>query len=207
MRSLNTHTRGIIRLAVRFGLGFGVLAAASPPAAVEGPGVVFQKEHIKIFVGEKNIRVHGLYTFVNPQSSFQRATLFYPIPVDSMHPSADYILVRSGGSVLAAHAQKDGAFFGVEIPAGESRDVEVIYEQTCADGSGCYILTSTAAWERPLEQARFEIHVPDGIALERMSYEADRVNRGKGERVHEFTRFDFMPETDLCLAWRVHQGR
>lgn len=92
------------------------------------------------------------------------------------------------------------------MPAKGTLCVEVFYEQACLDGSGCYILTSTAEWEAPLEHARFEIHVPDDIALDWMAYEADAVSKRGRECVYEFARRDFMPDEDLCLRRHV-RGR
>ena len=175
-------------------------------AQTDSPSIIFQKEHIKVFVRAKSIRVDGLYTLVNPHPSPSRQALFYPFPVDSLHPREDYVLVRCRGRVIPTRNQKDGVVFGIVVPASGSLDVEVIYEQTCLDGSGCYILTSTAAWEAPLEHASFEIHVPDDIELDWMSYEADAVSREGRSRVYEFARDDFMPDRDLCLRWHVRES-
>jgi hypothetical protein len=186
-------------------LAFGALLAGVC-ARAQIPTVVFEKEHIKIFVGSKSLRVEGLYTFSNPHASEIRQALFYPVPVDSLHPRQDYVLVRVHGEVIPTTNGENGVFFGIRVPAGGTLPVEVIYEQTSLDGTGCYILTSTAAWEAPLEHSSFEVHVPDSIALDWMAYEAGKVSRRDGERVYEFAEKDFMPDKDLCLRWHV-RGR
>jgi hypothetical protein len=165
-------------------------------------GIRFQKEHITIFVHEKSIRVDGLYTFINPDPSPCRQALFYPIPTDSLHPAQDYVLVRAEGRVLATKPFANGVAFGVTVPASGQLTVEVIYEQSSRDRSGCYILTSTAEWEAPLEHASFEIRVPEGIDLDWMAYDADTVLSEGGERIYAFSRTEFMPEKDLCIRWR-----
>jgi hypothetical protein len=167
------------------------------------PTAVFQKEHIKVFVRAKSIRVEGLYTFANPGSTLCKQALFYPFPVDSLHPREDYVLVRSEGRVIPTKNAENGVVFGVIVPASGTLPVEVIYEQACLDGSGCYILKSTAAWERPLEHASFEIHVPDELELDWMAYEAGTMSNGKHERIYGFARDDFMPDKDLCMRWHV----
>jgi hypothetical protein len=185
-----------------------LLLCAALAAGYESPstGIRFQKEHIKVFVGSKSIRVQGLYTFVNPDPAPRREALFYPIPVDSLHPPQDYVLVRIGNRSIPTKNMEGGVGFGVEVPGSGSLAVEVIYEQTCLDRSGCYILTSTAEWKAPLEHASFEIHVPDSIEIEWMAYDAGAKDAGRKERVYAFSRDDFMPEKDLCLRWRV-RGR
>jgi hypothetical protein len=184
-------------------------AAPAIPAGSETPsqGIRFQKERIQVFVRAKSIRVQGLYTFVNPEPSPRRETLFYPIPVDSLHPPQDYVLVRVANGTVTTKPLGNGVVFAIDVPADGSLDVEVIYEQTCLDGSGCYILTSTAEWKAPLEHASFEIHVPDSIEIGWMAYDVRAKDGGRKERVYAFSRDDFMPEKDLCLRWHVRGTR
>jgi hypothetical protein len=178
-------------------------SVSDPPAG----GIRFQKEHIQVFVRPKSIRVQGFYTFVNPEPFPRRETLFYPIPVDSLHPPQDYVLVRVANGALPTKPMGNGVVFAIEVPASGSLDVEVIYEQTSLDGSGCYILTSTAEWKEPLERASFDIHVPDSIEIDWMAYDARAKKTPRGERVYAFSKEHFMPEKDLCLRWRVRKSR
>jgi hypothetical protein len=92
--------------------------------------------------------------------------------------------------------------FSVEIEAEGAAGIHVIYRQACPDRSGCYILTTTAAWERPLESADFIITLAEGLDLEWTAYEVFPVDEEDGRRRYEFSREDFMPERDLCLRWR-----
>ena len=144
---------------------------------------------------------------MNAEPAPRRETLFYPIPVDSLHPPQDYVLVRIGDGAVQTKPLGNGVVFAIDVPANGSLDVEVIYEQSCLDGSGCYILTSTAEWKAPLEHASFEIHVPDSIEIDWMAYDARAKNGGRKESVYEFIREDFMPEKDLCLRWHVRGRR
>jgi len=189
----------------------GLLLCAAPALASgsepSGEGLRFRSEHIQVFVRPKSIRVQGLYTFVNAEPAPRRETLFYPIPVDSLHPPQDYVLVRIGDGAVQTKPMGNGVVFAVDVPANGSLAVEVIYEQTCLDASGCYILTSTAEWKEPLEHASFEIHVPDSIEVDWMAYDARAKKTARGERVYAFSRDDFMPEKDLCLRWHVGRAR
>ncbi len=189
--------------------GLLLCAALALPAASEPTreGIRFQKEHIQVFLRAKSIRVRGLYTFLNLEPAPRRETLFYPIPVDSLHPPQDYVLVRIGDGAVQTKPLGNGVVFAIDVPANGSLAVEVIYEQSCLDGSGCYILTTTAEWKEPLEHASFEIHVPDSIEIDWMAYDAGENNSSRKERVYAFSRDDFMPEKDLCLRWHVRKGR
>jgi hypothetical protein len=89
------------------------------------------------------------------------------------------------------------------MPASGGATVKVVYEQPTLDGSGCYILTTTGEWKRPLARADFEVLVPPAIELESMSYDAERVVDTPQGRAHRFGRENFMPKKDLCVRWKV----
>ncbi len=165
--------------------------------------IVFAREHIKVFVKTAGIRVEGSYTFANPDTTPLQQWLFYPVPVDSLHRAAEGIEIRSSGTEVPFHAKANGLYFCVSLPERGSVVVDVCYEQTCLDSSACYILTSTARWDAPLEHASFEVHVPDAIHLEWMAYDAETVTASNGSTIYRFGRDDFMPEKDLCLRWQI----
>jgi hypothetical protein len=164
--------------------------------------IVFSSEQINVFVRMSGMRVEGSYTFANPDTTLCQQWLFYPFPVDSLHPTVDKIEIRSSGVDVPFHSKANGVFFCVSLPKRGSVVVDVCYEQTCLDSSGCYILTSTARWDSPLEHASFEVHVPDSLLLDWMAYDAEPVTTSIGETIYRFARNDFMPDADLCLRWR-----
>jgi hypothetical protein len=202
----------------------GLLAALAPRAAsaqpevrqpevrqpeVRQPQVRFEREFIRVVVKANGIRVEGTYVFANDSPAPLAAPLFYPLPVDSLHPWPTSIGVYSadGEEVEFSRSRPDGVRFRVELPAGGHGSVRVVYEQPSLDGSACYILTTTSAWHRPLERADFEIVVPAGVEIESMAYEADDVVVRENDRVYILTREQFMPAKDLCMRWRIPSER
>ncbi|MEJ2721296.1 MAG: hypothetical protein P8181_09165 [bacterium] len=169
--------------------------------AAAGP-VRFEREAITVWVTPDAIRVEGAYTFVNTLPVSFSQGLFYPFPIDSLHPDVNNVSVHMGGSALEFKRMSKGVGFTIMLPASGSGTAIVSYEQSALDSSGCYILTSTSAWDAPLEEARFKVHIPDTLELIDSSYEFDRVTAQDGERIYRFVRTDFLPETDLCLRWR-----
>jgi len=165
--------------------------------------VTFTKEHVKVLVGPERICVEGTYWFSNHGDSPARQKLFYPFPIDSLHPRPEGIVVWLGEDTVPFREVEDGARFMVEVPAQGSASIVVYYEQPCLEGSGCYILKSTVAWDAPLEQASFEIQVPDTLALDWVSYGIDRVRKEGSVEIHEFSKNHFMPDKDLCFRWHV----
>lgn len=187
----------------------GLLAALAAQAARAQPEVRqaevrFEREFIRVVVGADGIRVEGTYVFKNDSATPRIAPLFYPFPVDSLHPWPTSISVYSpdGEEVEFSRPGNDGILFRVDLPAAGHGSVRVVYEQPSLDGSACYILTTTSAWHHPLERADFEIVVPNDIEIESLAYEAGDVVVRKHDRVYVIAREQFMPTTDLCLRWR-----
>ena len=50
--------------------------------------------------------------------------------------------------------------------------------------------------------AEFEVIVPASFALTGLSYEAEETKLPGGGRAFRFRRTDFLPDRDLCVAWR-----
>jgi hypothetical protein len=155
-----------------------------------------------MMVSAAGIRVEGLYIFANNSSAAHHQGLFYPFPVDSLHPEIADITVTVDGDTIAFQRVDDGVGFFIDIPARATSSFVVSYGQNSLDSSACYILTTTTAWDRPLERAAFEIHVPADLELLWVSYEIDSESDSRGTKIYEFIREDFMPEKDLCVRWK-----
>lgn len=188
MRAVCTFTLCIV-------IAFGAVAHAQ--------GVKFSRERIRVAVAPGGIHVDAAYIFTNAASAPRHQALYYPFPVDSLHPYPDDVAVDCDGSEVAFHRQGYGVVFSIEVPARGQAVMHVFYGQESGDSSACYILTTTAAWRSPLEVARFEITVPDSLELADVSYPVDDVVKVDGARVHVIDREDFLPERDLCFRWRL----
>ncbi|UCH84334.1 MAG: DUF4424 family protein [Candidatus Latescibacterota bacterium] len=181
--------------------GIAVVLALLGEPAVAGPAR-FERETITIQVKPGGIRVEGQYTFTSAAPTPVSQTVYYPFPIDSLHPLVDSVSVRIGGSDIEYKKAPMGIGFTVPIAAAGSTTVVVSYYHGSLDNTACYILTSTEAWNAPLKEARFEVHVPDSLELVDSSFDFDSVATQGSGRVHRFTQSDFMPENDLCIRWR-----
>lgn len=182
---------------------FSVLLLSPTATGAQQPeSVQFARERISIAVEDTSITVDGTYVMRNPAPYARTQSLFYPFPVDSTHPYPDSVSVWRRKQPVEFGVREDGVVFSVEIPAEASVGFRVVYRQACRDRSGCYILTTTAAWERPLKSADFVITLAEGLELEWTAYEVFPVEGGGGGRRYEFSREDFMPDRDLCLRWK-----
>lgn len=177
--------------------GLAVLTGAQTAKHVE-----FSRELIRVAVETGGITVDASYVFTNDGPAPQRQALFYPFPVDSLHPYPDEVDVTCDGREVGFERQGSGVVISIDVPAHGEAVMGVTYHQPSDDGSGCYILTTTAAWESPLEVARFEITVPDDLELVEVSYLVDEVVASGHAHIHVIDREDFLPDHDLCFSWR-----
>ncbi len=184
-----------------------VLLLVSSVSTTTSPGAVFEREAIRIFVGADKVQVEGDYVFRNQSPSPQLQGLLYPFPVDSLHPYPSEIQIYYEGETVPFKKMGNGVAFRFEIPAQSKAKITVCYEQACFDNTACYILTSTSAWENPLEAATFEITVPKQIELKWIAYDIEETVEDPEKVIHKFSRKNFMPEKDLCLKWHCGQDK
>lgn len=197
--------RVIFNLAIKFAISITVLAVVTVLSKVAytqtRESILFQKEKIIVSVMTDKILIRGEYTFVNMSSVSRSLMLFYPFPVDSLHPFPSNISVTSGDKRIPFKTAENGIYFAIKLLAESAASINVSYDQPCLVPNACYILKSTAYWQTPLEEADFEIRIPTGIRLKNVSYAADKVVRNQDTFVCTFTRKNFMPDRDLCFEW------
>lgn len=181
------------------------LMLMAPALACAGGQVatVFHREEIRVEPQAGALRVIGFYVFRNDAERDESRVIFYPLPLDSRHPFPDEIIVTTVTDTLDWHRSANGVRFRVDVPAGGETSFTVEYSQPCLDDAGCYILTTTRAWHRPLARADFTIVIADSLSLHWMSYSADDTVRTDAGTVLRFTRTGFLPDRDLCLRWSV----
>jgi len=197
----------MLNLTTKFATATALLAAVTALPSVAHSqareSVLFQTEKITIAVTTDTISVQGQYTFANTSSFPRFVTLFYPFAVDSLHPFPSHISVTSGTNGIPFKIGPNGIYFAVRLPSDGSARVDVSYDQPCLVPNACYILRTTAYWQAPLDEARFEIRITPGIELKSMSYLADEVLADGDTFVCKLTRKKFMPVTDLCVEWET----
>ncbi len=182
---------------ILIGISFSLTAAAAPP----GSEISFHSEKISISISENRIEIDAEYYFTGPDNRVSTARLYYPFPVDSLHPFPEDISVNTNGQDIKFWKSDNGIYFDVSVDTNGTGRVDVRYVQSCLVPSGCYILTSTAEWGKPLTRAEFEITIPWGMEILGCSYEPDTVITETDSIKYLMVREDFLPEEDLCLEW------
>jgi hypothetical protein len=81
----------------------------------------------------------------------------------------------------------------------ETRILRIGYTQEVKTNQAMYILTTTASWGKPFQQAYYELHVPFDIQVDSISYVPDKIQQVGGLFIYIFERQNFMPDRDFII--------
>jgi hypothetical protein len=170
----------------------------------------FSREKITMSIGMDHILLEGRYIFRNDGEDAVKGPLFYPFPVDSnmLYPdSINVSIARADGTLedLRYNKTKKGITFGVEYPRGGTREVVVTYRQRVKAQTARYILTTAQSWGRSLEEAEFFIEVPHNLEIRSISYGDFELWKGEDRYVYHMRKVNFLPVTDILVAWKEKQ--
>ena len=195
------------------GLILLLLAAAWSPAAPPsgtseppGPAVLFHSEIIRIFIEPDSLRIEGRYFLEGTGEVERTVPLFYPYPEDERLGGARTLLLegRTTGDWVPLDFTEDprgrGARWWIPVRPGSGLEVRTEYRQQRLDDYGRYIVTSTRAWGRPLEHARFEVYLPLQAVRPEFSHPFVRDPESAGQ-VWIFELDNFWPERDIIVRW------
>lgn len=164
----------------------------------------FLKEEIQITVNEGFCDVTGTYYFVSPTNKKIEKTIYYPFPVNKLaFPDSIFLNIPKTGKVLNYKKGKKGIYFRLEVK--DTAVVQVFYRQPVSKNEMTYILTSTQEWNKPLQEASFEITVPGNIDITGISYPWHYVESKDGYKTYHIIKNKFMPKKDLHIEWAGRQ--
>lgn len=152
--------------------------------------IQFVNEEICISIFDNKIQTRGVYFFKNKGIISITHQIRYPFPTDKYavesisidNNEIDYII--DGKSI----------YFNITFEALEEKKLEIIYSEDYKEVY-TYILTTTASWHQPLENAFFEIinNVNDS-SLE-INYSFEKIAPNK----YKYYVETFMPEQNLII--------
>lgn len=162
----------------------------------------FFREDLFFVLDGNELRVSGDYFFYNPHQRPIKMTMLYPFPrEDFMGRVTDvYAFDRSNifYSTLARHNQKSAMVLLSMFPE-QTRIIRIGYTQEIRSNKAKYILTTTAAWGKPFQQAYYELHVPFDIKVDSISYVPDKIQQVGGLYIYIFEKENFMPDRDFVI--------
>lgn len=161
----------------------------------------FARESIVIELHDVSYSLAGRYSFENASSIPIHTALFYPFSgplnsVDSLH-----IINETIGTEVLYEKGRAGVTFAIEMPAFSSSVYRVTFLERTSNRQCEYILTSTAAWGRPLEHAVFTVRVPSSLHVRTWSFPPDEQVENNGQTVYHLERSQFFPDRNFVIGW------
>ncbi len=169
--------------------------------------VRFDQEHIDVTVEAGLIHVHGLYHYQNASPLPALLTLKIPFPVDNDHPAPDAFALaevdEAGRTLRELSSLGPPAAPRVRLlfRPRESKWILLDYWQPSRVPEGCYILTTTRAWGRPIAQASFRLRLPAGYSLDHSNYPVAESAAPPSAITYTFSRTNFYPDEDWKFSW------
>lgn len=187
----------------------GLWAAPDATAQRAALPLDFLAEQVVLRIEPDSLRVDAVYVFVcHADAAPTQAGLVYPYPQDPLLGGARTVSLacRLGAQAwreLSHHELPGGhgARWSLPVAAGDTLRVRTTYLQALRTTYARYIVTSTAAWGRPLQFARFEVHLPPDAVPEEFSLPFEPC--GQDERSGWcYEAEDFLPDQDVIVRWR-----
>jgi len=170
--------------------------------------VRFDRERIDVEVEDGLIHVHGLYHYQNASRLPALLTLATPFPVDADHPAPEAFMLaemnRDGRRAreLSLRGPREAPRVRLLFRPREGKWILLDYWQPAAIPEGCYILTTTRAWGRPIAQAIFRLLLPAGYHLNHSNYPVSEVPESHPFTTYTFSKSNFFPDQDWRFSWQ-----
>lgn len=179
-----------------------------PPAdALKTFPLTFDSEIVRLYVEGDTLRVEGLYRIHCSRPGPEPASLLYPYPADSLMGQARTVLLEcrpvngDWRPLPVVEAPRiPAARWRIPRDLGSNLEIHTIYHQALNDHHARYIVTTTAAWGRPLQTARFEVYLPASVRPTHFSHPFTPAP-GLGPNCFVFEAENFLPEQDIVIEW------
>ena len=184
-------------------LTFAFLICTTAHAQIE-----FYKENLQFELVKNFFTVAGDYYFRNVGDHNIKATLFYPIPRDSVLGVYDSAFVKGPSQQTDSPItirKENGFFFNVEIEANSTTKYNISYRQKLLGNKAKYIFTTTNTWGKPLECAAFQLSFPKNIRIDSLSTIPDSLLEINEGYTVFWTRENFMPGKDLVILFHEEE--
>jgi hypothetical protein len=165
----------------------------------------FFKEKLNFNITKTDFTVDGLYYFRNTTTDTIKQYLSYPFSQisgleDVISVEANSVYPEMKAPALVNFDQK-AARFRLKVLPFDTAVVRISYVQSIPNNKAEYILTSTKAWDKPLEKAYFTLKLPINHKVDSLSYDADSLLIRDGYLLYKFYFKDFMPKRNFYVSF------
>lgn len=156
----------------------------------------FVEEYIDFKLDEQFFEINGVFLFHNPQESRIRTRIEFPFATEADSLKAIRVFDLNKNERLKYTAKGKSIYFIIEIEAKDTLSINIAYKQP-AKAENVYIITSTQAWGKPLEKAKYSLKTAENRSVKNFSYNPDyRTPEG----IYIWEKTGFMPEKDFIVT-------
>ena len=161
----------------------------------------FFKEDITFRLDSLHFDVEGYYWFANNSDKAVNSEIFYPFPdlpggtIDSIR----LFYITSGQLTVYKLEPKYGMTFNLFIPPKDTILYQIGYRQKLTGNSALYILRSTKAWGKPLQQAEYKLITSSRFIIKKFSYRPDKIYNIDNNKIYYWKKSSFMPVKDMIF--------
>jgi hypothetical protein len=188
-------------------MGVSVAGDLALKRTEKNSGVDFFKEEITLVVNDSEATVHGIYYFRNNTDKSGDFPILFPFYVDSLSQFPNYIrpfIIDSAKTVnLSFRTIENAGSISLGIPV-RPRSVTIWYldyVQRIKATRARYIITSTNAWGKPLEEATYRFIAPSDYDSIHTWPTADSIYKDRAKIVNLCHKKDFLPRQDMEISW------
>ena len=168
-------------------------------------GIQFYREKLDFDISDSVFTVDGIYYFSNTTHDTIKQYMLYPFPEDEelgevFSVEGNAIYPNKNLEVIKGFNQK-AAHFRLIIYPNDTAVTHIIYKQKITHQKAEYVLTSTKAWNRPLENAEFSIKIPMDTRIDSLSYNADSLCCSKDYLMYKWYFKNLMPEHNFYVSF------
>lgn len=164
--------------------------------------IEFYKENITMEISEGYFNVTGTYYLRSDSNS--TFPLTYPFPKDPLYGEVDSIYLfnlKTGAPVEIKKKTGTGILFMAEPDTSGKAEILISYRQKIKGNKAEYIVTTTRTWQKPIEEATFQLITPAGMVIEKSSYPPADTLITSENQVYTWYFFNFMPEENMIFEW------
>jgi hypothetical protein len=169
--------------------------------------VDFFKEQITLKIDDSTCYISGVYYFRNNRDYTGTFPVAFPFYIDSLtlYPDtmAAYFIDNLDTLPISTRRNIKGGLAVLNIPV-KSREItcwHLDYKQRIKSSRAVYIITSTASWGKPLEDATYEFIVPANYKNIVTWPEPDTIINQDSYFEYISHKTDFMPRHDMEIKW------
>ncbi len=169
--------------------------------------VEFFKEEITMAVTDSTSSISGVYYFRNNTEKDRPYSVVFPFYVDgvSHYPHEIRAYAVDGDDTLTVETEALEGQNAIRLRIPMKPEAVTIwhldYTQRIESDYARYILTSTSAWGKPLEEATYRFIIPMDYRIIEIWPQADKARRVKPNLEMWCEKINFMPDQDMRIFW------